>query len=161
MSSQGILNANLWLAKPVLIWKVACENFFLIKTTYPPVSTHHFVPHHSCCLYHYHTAAPKPQLCPGEIEIPTKWNPHLSSSPTSNCHSDVASCELSRRAKGAGECPEPPSTTWVILVASHICSTQVSKFCLLQLDLYCTDFQRQVRWRLGKGLPQWGIQWNK
>lgn len=81
MSSQEILNADLWLAKTILILKAACGCFFLIKTTHPPVSTHHFVSHQSCCLYHYHTAAPKSQLCPGEIEISTRWNLHLSSSP--------------------------------------------------------------------------------
>lgn len=81
MSSQRILNANLWLAKTILILKAACGYFFLIKTTHPPVSTHHCIPHHSCCLYHYYTAAPKSQLCPGEIKISTRWNPHLSSTP--------------------------------------------------------------------------------
>lgn len=81
MSSQEILNANSWLAKPILILKAACGYFFLIKTTHPPVSTHHFVPHHSCCLHHYPTAAPKSQLCPGGTEISTRWNPHLFSSP--------------------------------------------------------------------------------
>lgn len=138
MSSQEILNADLWLAKTILILKAACGCFFLIKTTHPPVSTHHFVSHHSCCLYHYHTAAPKSQLCPGEIEISTRWNLHLSSSP------HLKLLLWYRLIWGLQEGQESslslllqPGWCWW----PHICSTQMWKFFLLQLDLYCTSAQ--------------------
>lgn len=236
MSSQGMLNENLWLAKTVLIWKAACGYFFLIKTTHPTVSTQHFVPHHSSCLYLYHSTKisalpwrsrnlykvrppslqqPTPQIAtvtwsplrsPGGPREPESalslllqpgwyWWPHTSADvkffPTpgwlllhkssalssllySNGSHQEGGREIHLRGSGHPYMMVQQNTSLLRFTSVLYKVAQPQRAAGFEVTISTKsssaptwsalkwvkcDFQRQVRWRLGRSLPQWGTQW--